>query len=148
MGSLAMTSFSTYLHLKHWNRRCSKPTGPGLMRTSIMRDVQCKQCGRSMDVSNGPPGKSVVGMMLPSGLWREHNTLSHRWKPKAGRRWKSFAQCPGQPLVKIAHVRKNSQGIVLVPTHSVPSLFSWPPAQLAPCRCAESKPCDRYPKRS
>jgi hypothetical protein len=57
IGSLAMTSFSTYLHLGHSNRRCSKPTGPGSMRVSIMRNVQCKQRGRSIDVRNGPPGK-------------------------------------------------------------------------------------------
>jgi hypothetical protein len=31
--------------------------GPGLMRASIMRDVQCEQCGRSMLVSDGPEGK-------------------------------------------------------------------------------------------
>src|SRR5207248_10327644 len=61
MGSLVMTSFSTYLHRTHSNRRCSKPTGPGLIRVSSMRDVQRKQRGRSMDVSNGPPGKQAVG---------------------------------------------------------------------------------------
>jgi hypothetical protein len=47
MGSLATTSFSTKSHAGHSNRRCSKPIGPGLMRASIMRDVQCQtgSCG-------------------------------------------------------------------------------------------------------
>ena len=38
-----MTSSSTYLHLRHSNRRCSKPMGPGLMRVSIIQDAQRKQ---------------------------------------------------------------------------------------------------------
>jgi hypothetical protein len=29
------------------------------MRASIMRDVQCEQCGRSMRVSDGPEKKYV-----------------------------------------------------------------------------------------
>ena len=53
MGALATTSFCTKSHAGHSNRRCSKPIGPGLMRASIMRDVQCKQRGRSMGVSCG-----------------------------------------------------------------------------------------------
>lgn len=53
MGSLATTSFCTKSHAGHSNRRCSKPIGPGLMRASIMRDVQCQQRGRSMGVSCG-----------------------------------------------------------------------------------------------
>ena len=57
MGSLATTSFCTEPHLGHSNRRCSKPIGPGLMRASIMRDVQCEQRGRSMNVSDGPEEK-------------------------------------------------------------------------------------------
>jgi hypothetical protein len=52
MGSLATTSFCTKSHAGHSNRRCSKPIGPGLMRASIMRDVQCQR-GRSMGVSCG-----------------------------------------------------------------------------------------------
>jgi hypothetical protein len=42
------------LHTGHSNQRCSNPTEPGLMRASIMRDVQREQRGRLMDV---PPGK-------------------------------------------------------------------------------------------
>jgi hypothetical protein len=57
IGSLAMTSFCTVLHLGHSNRRCSKPIGPGLMRASIMRDVQCEHRGRSMLVRDGPEEK-------------------------------------------------------------------------------------------
>ena len=53
MGSLATTSFCTKSHAGHSNRRCSKPIGLGLMRASIMRDVQCQQRGRSMGVSCG-----------------------------------------------------------------------------------------------
>jgi len=52
-----MTSFCTVLHLGHSNRRCSKPIGPGLMRASIMRDVQCEHRGRSMRVSDWPEEK-------------------------------------------------------------------------------------------
>ena len=54
IGSLATTSFCMKLHLGHSNRRCSKPMGPGLMRASIMRDVQREHRGRSMDVRDGP----------------------------------------------------------------------------------------------
>ena len=54
IGSLATTSFCTKWHLGHSNWRCSKPMGPGLMRASIMRDVQREQCGRSMRVNDGP----------------------------------------------------------------------------------------------
>jgi hypothetical protein len=57
IGSLAMTSFCTELHLGHSNRRCSKPMGPGLVRASIMREVQREQRGRSMLVSDGPEEK-------------------------------------------------------------------------------------------
>src|SRR5258706_5572275 len=57
MGSLATTSFCTKWHLGHSNRRCSKPMGPGLMRASIMRDVQREQCRRSMRVNDGPVKK-------------------------------------------------------------------------------------------
>src|SRR5260370_31875162 len=57
IGSLAMTSFCTELHLGHSNRRCSKPMGPGLTRASIMRDVQREQRGRSIDVRGGPEEK-------------------------------------------------------------------------------------------
>jgi hypothetical protein len=57
IGSLAMTSFCTELQLGHSNRRCSKPIGPGLMRDSIMRDVQREQCGRSMRENDGPEKK-------------------------------------------------------------------------------------------
>ena len=48
IGSLAMTSFRTELHFGHSNRRCSKPIGPGLVRASIMQEVQREQRGRSM----------------------------------------------------------------------------------------------------
>jgi hypothetical protein len=44
----------TESHLGHSNRRCSKPMGSGLMRASIMRDVQCRQRSRSMGASDGP----------------------------------------------------------------------------------------------
>ena len=57
MGSLATTSFCTKWHLGHSNRRCSKPMGPGLMRASIMPDVQREQCGRSMRENDGPEKK-------------------------------------------------------------------------------------------
>src|SRR6202158_2589463 len=57
IGSLATTSFCTELHLGHSNRRCSKPIGPGPMRASIMRDVQCEQYGRSMNISDGTDEK-------------------------------------------------------------------------------------------
>jgi hypothetical protein len=35
------------------------------MRASIMRDVQCEQCGRTMRVSDGPEGKQACRMTLP-----------------------------------------------------------------------------------
>ncbi len=51
IGSLVMTSFCTELHFGHSNWRCSKPIGPGLVRASIMREVQREQRGRSMGES-------------------------------------------------------------------------------------------------
>jgi hypothetical protein len=57
IGSLATTSICTKWHLRHSNRRCSKPIAPGLMRASIIRDVQREQGGRSMRVSDWPEGK-------------------------------------------------------------------------------------------
>jgi hypothetical protein len=49
-GSDAMTLISTRLHLGHSNNRCSKPTGPGEMRSSIIRVWQCEQRRRSIAV--------------------------------------------------------------------------------------------------
>ena len=102
MGSLVMTAFSTYLHRTHSNRRCSKPTGPGLIRVSIMRDVQRKQRGRSMDVSNGPPGKQAVGMMLH--LWTQAgaqilSVTDGSRRPRGD--IKSFAQCQASHWSKL-----------------------------------------------
>jgi hypothetical protein len=44
------------------------------MRASIMRDVQCEQCWRSMRVSDGLK-KYASGMTLPA-FGREHAALS------------------------------------------------------------------------
>ena len=52
-GSFGTISFSTCLQLGHSNRRCSNPRGPGLMRASIMGDVQSEHPGRLMDVPFG-----------------------------------------------------------------------------------------------
>jgi hypothetical protein len=73
-----MTSFCTELHLGHSNLRCSKPMGPGLMRASIMRDVQREHRGRSMRVSDGPEEKRACGMTLPCIWAGACSTLSHR----------------------------------------------------------------------
>ena len=102
MGSLVMTAFSTYLHRTHSNRRCSKPTGPGLIRVSIMRDVQRKQRRRSMDVSNGPPGKQAVGAMLH--LWTQAgaqilSVTDGSRRPRGD--IKSFAQCQASHWSKL-----------------------------------------------
>src|SRR5258708_38513493 len=67
MGSDAMTSFCTELHLGHSNLRCSKPMGPGPIRASIMRDVQCEHRGRSIGMREWAGGKI--------GLW--HATSLH-----------------------------------------------------------------------
>ena len=50
----------------------------GLMRASIMRDMQCEQWGRSMRVSDGPEKKYASGMTLPCIWAGACSTLSHR----------------------------------------------------------------------
>ena len=47
-GSDAMTLISTRLHLGHSNNRCSKPIGPGEMRSSIIRVRQYEQRRRTI----------------------------------------------------------------------------------------------------
>ena len=70
-GSDAMTLISTWLHLGHSNSRCSKPIGPGEMRSSIILVWQCEQRRRSMaahdceDEGTMPPlhgRKSTTGL--------------------------------------------------------------------------------------
>jgi hypothetical protein len=63
-GSDAMTLISTRSHLGHSNNRCSKPIGPGKMRSSIILVWQCEQLRRSVAV------KDCVdeGTMLPRYL--------------------------------------------------------------------------------
>jgi hypothetical protein len=60
-GSNAMTLISTRLHLGHSNNRCSKPIGPGEMRSNIIRVRQCEQRRRSMVVKDC----GDEGTMLP-----------------------------------------------------------------------------------
>jgi hypothetical protein len=60
-GSDAMTLISTWLHLGHSNSRCSKPIGPGEMRSSIILVWQCEQRRRSIAVKDCED----EGMMLP-----------------------------------------------------------------------------------
>jgi hypothetical protein len=57
IGSPATTSLRTEAHLGHSNRRCSKSRGPGLIHASIIRDVQCGQCGRLMRAGDGSAEK-------------------------------------------------------------------------------------------
>jgi hypothetical protein len=68
----------TESHLGHSNRRCSKPMGPGLMRASIMRDVQCRQRSRSMGASDGPTEARICAMTLPCVGRERYRTLSQR----------------------------------------------------------------------
>jgi hypothetical protein len=56
-----MTLISTWLHLGHSNNRCSKPIGPGEMRSSIIRLWQCEQRRRSVVVKDC----GDEGTMLP-----------------------------------------------------------------------------------
>ena len=73
-GSDAMTLISTWLHLGHSNSRCSKPIGPGEMRSSIILVWQCEQRKRSIAVKDCED----EGMMLPC-IGREHyRSLSRR----------------------------------------------------------------------
>ena len=51
-GSDAIRRRSTWSHLGHSNSRCSKPTGPGVTRSSIIRVWQREQRGRSIAVKN------------------------------------------------------------------------------------------------
>jgi|SRR6187431_3374501 hypothetical protein len=66
-GSDAMTLISTRLHLGHSNNRCSKPIGPGEMRSNIIRVRRCEQRRRSMVVKDCGDD----GTMLPC-IGREH----------------------------------------------------------------------------
>ena len=60
-GSDAMTVTSTRLHLGHSNNRCSKPIGPGEMRSSIIRVRQYEQRRRLISVEDC----GEEGTMLP-----------------------------------------------------------------------------------
>ena len=60
-GSDAMTLISTRLHLGHSHNRCSKPIGPGEMRSSIILVWQCQQRMRSIAVRDC----GDEGTMLP-----------------------------------------------------------------------------------
>jgi hypothetical protein len=72
-GSDAITLISTWLHFGHSNNRCSKPIGPGEMRSSIIRVWQCAQRRRSMAVKDcGDEGTMLFtalgGRALPISL--------------------------------------------------------------------------------
>jgi hypothetical protein len=55
---VARNDFDLYaVALKTLEPAMLKAQGTGLTRASIMRDVQCEQCGRSMRVSDGPEKK-------------------------------------------------------------------------------------------
>ena len=51
-GSDAITLISTWLHFGHSNNRCSKPMGPGEMRSSSIGLWQCEQQRRSVAVKD------------------------------------------------------------------------------------------------
>ena len=70
-GSEAMTLISTWLRLGHSNNRCSKPIGPGEMRSSIIRVRQCEQRRRSIAVKDC----GDEGTMLPL-YWAEALPIS------------------------------------------------------------------------
>jgi hypothetical protein len=59
-----------------------KARGPGLMRASIMREVQCEQCGRSMRVSDGPEAGSTCSNQRPNTLTQDRIS-KRRPKPLA-----------------------------------------------------------------
>jgi hypothetical protein len=65
IGSLMTIVFCTELQLGQSNSRCSNPTGPGLMLVSVIRDVHCRQRGRSIGVSRDLGENWDFDMTLP-----------------------------------------------------------------------------------
>jgi len=98
-GSDAITLISTWLHLGHSNNRCSKPIGPGEMRSSIIRVRQFEQRRRSILVK----GCGDEGTMLPLDRAGALPNLSVADNCLFGRRWSEFAQYTGARLVNIDH---------------------------------------------
>ena len=70
--------------------------GPGLMRASIMRDVQREHRGRSMRVSDGREEKRACGMTLPCNLGM----------PIRGGDGSSMRVGFPEPVVNTAHIPK------------------------------------------
>ena len=98
-GSDAMTVISTWLHLGHSNNRCSKPIGPGEMRSSIIRVRQFEQRRRSISVKDC----GVEGTMLPC-IGREHCRISlSPITAYSGGDGANLAQYTGARLVNIDH---------------------------------------------
>jgi hypothetical protein len=84
--------------------------GPGLMRASIMRDVQREHRGRSMRVSDGPEEKRACGMTLPCIWAGACSTLGHRWMPIRGGDGASMLFRVSGAVVNIAHIPKEING--------------------------------------
>src|ERR1700692_1797857 len=80
-GSDAMRLISTWSHLGHSNKRCSKPIGPGETRSSIIRVWQPEQRGRLMVVKDCWDD----AMTLPCMGRDLYRSLCHRWLPMSGR---------------------------------------------------------------
>ena len=98
-GSDAMTLISTWLHLGHSNSRCSKPIGPGEMRSSIILVRQFEQRRCSISVKDW----GDKGTMLPLYRAGALPNLSVADNCLFGRRWSQFAQYTGARLVNIDH---------------------------------------------
>jgi hypothetical protein len=102
MGSDAVTSISTWSHLGHSDSRCSKPIGPNVMRSCIIRVWQREQRARPI------PVKScwVEDMVLPCIGRERYRTLSHRWLPTAGGDAASLPQRKPETVINIAQSRR------------------------------------------
>jgi hypothetical protein len=97
-GSDAITLTSTRLHLGHSNNRCSKPIGPGEMRSSIIRVRQYEQRRRTICGDEGTMLPLYWAGALPISL-----SPITAYSDGDGA---SLAQYANAALVNIAHIGK------------------------------------------
>ena len=105
-GSDAMTLISTRLHLGHSNNRCSKPIGPGEMRSNIIRVRQCEQRRRSMVVKDCGDEGTMLPLYWAGALLISQSPIT-AYSDGDGT---SLAQYANAALVNIAHIEKLKKG--------------------------------------
>ena len=104
-GSDAITLISTWLHFGHSNNRCSKPMGPGEMRSSSIGLWQCEQQRRSVAVKDC--GDEGTASLYWAGALLISQSPITAYSDGDGT---SLAQYANAALVNIAHIETLKKG--------------------------------------